>query len=281
MAELPERWILKDAFESVVLEPLHQDTETLKLLQDEFEFDKALREEKLDRGCAPCDTERMALWYCYTYMLMHLGAYRTVITQQAGFFDRLLLDSSDELLMIDFGCGPLTAPLAIAEHIKQIPCGVTLSYIGIDNMEAMLQKASEFASNVFSPDWTPIFVISWDQVNLANLVKPKKIVFNFSYFFGQVLMRTQIQECAKLVMDVLLEYKTDDAHLVYLNKDNCGYQYNYHYFKELMNLPIEFITPINYRYRRFRKLKFSDIAVSGHTLHHEILKLDWREYQNS
>jgi hypothetical protein len=278
MAELPESWVLNDAFESVVLEPLRQDQETSKLLQNEVDFDTVLR-QKLDRGRAPCNTERMALWYCYTYMLMHLDAYQTVITQQVNFFDELLLDSNNELLMIDFGCGPLTAPLAMADHMKQIPCGVILSYIGIDHMETMLQKSSEFASHVFKPYWTPILVTSWNAVNLANLVKPKKIIFNFSYFFGQVLTQTQIQECAKLVIAVLLEYKIDDVHLIYLNKDDCGYQPNYHYFKGLMDLPIETINPISYRYRRFRNLKFSGYGTSGLTLHYEILKLDWRSYQ--
>lgn len=275
---LPSSWPLAGALETLVLNFLRQDAETVGLLsQPGIDFDTTLR-QRLERGRAACNTTTMALWYCYTYMLMHLDAYTAMMRHQYPVFEELLIDSGPELLMIDFGCGPLTSPLAMAEYILQCPCGVILSYIGIDHMIPMLQKAAEFASHVFRPFWKPTLQPSWDCVELPGTPKPKKLLFNFSYFFGQRLTKDQIRSCASFVKNVLLSCKVDTAYLIYLNKDGRGYQDNYVYFKQILELTVQTIAPIEYQYRRFRRLRFAGYSRPEPSLHQEIIKLDWRRY---
>ena len=275
---LPTGWPLAGALEAFVLSPLRQDLETTRLLsQPGIDFDATLR-DRLERGRAACNTTTMALWYSYTYLLMHLDAYSAMMRHQSLLFDELLVDSGPKLLMIDFGCGPLTSPLAMAEFNLQCPCGVILSYIGIDHMEPMLAKAAEFASHVFKPYWNPVLKPSCDSVKLPETPEPKKLLFNFSYFFGQTLTQDQARRCAVFVRDALLKYKVDTAYLVYLNKDGRGYQDSYVYFKRTLGLPVEQITPILYQYRRFRRLKFAGYSRPEPSLHQEIIKLDWRRY---
>src|SRR5262245_3407992 len=274
----PTGWSLDGALENLVLKPLRQDSATRRLLtQFPFSFDAEVR-KRLERGLAACSTTTKCLWYCYTYLLMHLDAYSAMIRHHHRLFDELLVDSGPEVLMIDFGCGPLTSPLAMAECNLQCPCGVILSCLGIDHMEPMLRKAAEFASHVFSPYWNPTLVRSWERVKLPGTPEPKKLLFNFSYFFGQALTREQTRSCAAFVRTVLLRYKVDAAYLVYLNKDGRGYQDSYVAFKRFLGLPGGVISPISYRYRRFRHLKDAGYSRPEPSLYQEVIKLDWRRY---
>lgn len=284
---LPTNWPIAGALESLVLKPMREDRETLELLKRD-DFDAAIR-ERLARGRAACDTRTKALWYCYSYLLMHLDAYHALIRHHWQFFDELLLDSGPERLVFDFGCGPMTSCLAMAEANIQCPCGVVLTYVGIDHMEPMVQMARGFAQHAFSPYWEPILYQTWegielpatpwrDHPDLAHGPWPQYLVFSFSYFFGQHLTREQISSLAAFVRCALTDYRVDNAYLIYLNKDATGYHDNYSAFKRALGLPVEPIAPIHYHYRRFRRLAFAGFSRPEASLYQEIIKLDWRRH---
>src|SRR5947209_13328040 len=81
--------------------------------------------------------DEKVLLYCFVNMKLHffetISTFRFYKTSLKSLFDSKL-----PTRMVDLGCGPGTAGLALAECLKQ----PTLRYIGLDIAKAMLRKAT-------------------------------------------------------------------------------------------------------------------------------------------
>ncbi len=93
------------------------------------------------RGQGPFRTEESVLCYCMTYMHAHFEAAQKVLVPFSDIISR-----NSVVAMLDFGCGPMTAALALAElHIKRFRQALSLKYIGVDISAPMLEMAKAFS----------------------------------------------------------------------------------------------------------------------------------------
>ena len=84
--------------------------------------------EQCGRGQGPFLTEESVLCYCMTYMHSHYEAASKVLVPFADSLDR-----NSVVAMLDIGCGPMTAALALAElNIEKRRLPLKLKYIGVD-----------------------------------------------------------------------------------------------------------------------------------------------------
>lgn len=141
------------------------------------------------------------LLYCYYYMQMHYESNLLVYKENVEFILGNLA-SRQKLIFLDFGCGPLTSGLAMAEFFRQTNASCELYYIGIDLSEGMLAFAEHLHSkfglgpNCSSPAQF-VLVKDFQEIPalLQELVRGDKADFsvfiNFSYFLSAYSLRVE------------------------------------------------------------------------------------------
>jgi SAM-dependent methyltransferase len=145
--------------------------------------------EQCGRGQGPFLTEESVLCYCMTYMHYHFEAAVRVLDP----FVRIL-DRNSVVAMLDIGCGPMTAALALAEsNIAHRRQPLTLKYIGVDISTPMLNIAEAFSEQEHcfaQPDdgyWR--FLSSIDDITERRLEKLTRgathVVVVLSYLLAQ------------------------------------------------------------------------------------------------
>lgn len=185
-----------------------------------------IRENILDQGKTPCDTEGLVDIYTYMYMLMHIDAFRVAKRKTDNYtFNDIYNDDHEEVLLVDFGCGPGTIPLALAERYK-LENGLNINYLGIDIQPQMLKLAKQFFdTNLFSTSLN--ISIFNDFIRVDNRVKPKKIIFVFSYLFSQSGVSAHLESFIERIREIMADHPTaEDFYLMYINKDFTGELYN-------------------------------------------------------
>lgn len=198
----------------------------------------------LNRGLARCDTENKVLWYCYDYMYAHFDAYLYVLKAEAPVVHDEILKVNKAPVFVDFGCGPMTSGLALADFYGDTAFGkkLNLSYIGIDYCEPMLKKAKEFSEyeGLFGSDSSFLFVNSWRDLDFellrSYLSGDGHMVLNFSYFFGQALKDDLLADISDFVKRIKAEFKRNKVWIVYLNASYPGANQRYRLFKKSLGL---------------------------------------------
>ena len=156
------------------------------------------------------------LIYCFYYMPMHLFSSYHIFT--GPFFPSL----GDKVVFIDFGCGPLTSGVAFWAFARQSD----IIYLGIDNSQAMLDKAKEV--NEYGPDrWKPFFdkgkfELICDYDHLAGLLDKyiekddkTQIIFNFCYFLASETL--VIRNLFDVLIRIVEKYNQRKMFVVYQN----------------------------------------------------------------
>ena len=160
--------------------------------------------------------EDKVLIYCVYYMPMHLFSSYHIFT--GPFFPSL----DDKVVFIDFGCGPLTSGIAFWAFARQSD----IIYLGIDNSQAMLDKAREV--NEYGPDrWKPFFdrdkfELIRDYDHLSGLLDryiekddEAQIIFNFCYFLASETL--VIRSLSDVLVRIVEKYNQHKIFVVYQN----------------------------------------------------------------
>lgn len=233
------------------------------------EVDAYIRNNILDNGKTRCNTAELANLYTYAYGLMHVDAFQVAALETS--FTQIYFDDYEQTLLVDFGCGPGTVALALAEIYEAKegePEGLPINYLGIDIENEMLLLAKDFFK-------TPIFdkdlkITLWDDfIRVDNGVKPRKIIFIFNYIFGQSGISKYIENFItriKGIIRCLSLSQVDELYLMYSNIDFHGENNAFQIFlKRLIEEDFltkdanTFIPKYAYKFRKFNNLDGEDI----------------------
>jgi len=158
--------------------------------------------------------------YCYWNMRKHYTSSYYVFKTHQDYFSTVISSMKNNVVFIDFGCGPLTAALAFSGIFKnEIREGI--HYIGVDISTAMLEKAMTFSrSACFKLNDTFDFVKNLRQINKIRLSErfsvPSTVVFNFSYVLAELTIE-QISSLAEEMKEFMKEYPSNTYIMVFQN----------------------------------------------------------------
>lgn len=264
-----------EAFTDLVLKQMPIDPETNNIINKDDKYWETIR-KGLQQGQKSCDTPSLALQYCYTYLLTHFDAYQSMLVQEQPIIQQLrhaIFNARRKILMVDFGCGPMTSGLALADYgLRRYGIPPNLVYIGIDNQEYMLQKAHEFSSrqDVFGEEFFSIFMHKgcgdqWEPAEIRTISQyadpGMMLILNFSYLFGQNSVNFQmVQELGQTVRNIIRECGVQNTYSIYLNVSHLPEKYN-HFLANLMHAEFRSnseLQKLGYRYRVMRGLQIQD-----------------------
>jgi hypothetical protein len=286
-----------EAFTDLVLEQMLIDPEINNIIKNDDNYWETIR-KGLRQGQISCNTPSLVLQYCYTYLHTHFDAYQSMLTLQQPRleeFCQAVFGPERRVLMVDFGCGPMTCGLALADYGRckygQPP---NLVYIGIDNQPCMLQKASEFASrsNLFGNSFVADFKhmecgAEWSLAEIQSISQHAEpgitLVFNFSYLFGQESVNYRMaQMLGRTVRNIVRECGVQKIYSVYLNAPYLptrSVHANYHNFLDRLmrkqfrpDITREFPRTV-YRYRAMRGLNVQVYQRRQNEFTYEVLPI--------
>ena len=229
---------------------------------DPEELHNYIRIDLLNNGKTRCNTAELANLYTYAYGLVHVDAFQVAAVETS--FSEIYFEDYEQTLLVDFGCGPGTVALALAEMYEAEegePEGLPINYLGIDIENEMLLLAEDFFN-------TPIFdegleiTRSNDFLRVRNGVKPQKIIFVFNYLFSQKGISAYIEKFITR-MKVIIQHlsEVEDIYLMYSNIDYCGENNAFQLFLErlieegmLSKYENTYIARYEYNFRKFNHL---------------------------
>lgn len=199
-----------------------------------FRYDNEYhREVILEQGGTNFDVHFMGLTpedkvllYCVYYMPMHLFSSYHIFT------NHLTPIGEKRVVFIDFGCGPLTSGIADWATARQ--CDIT--YIGIDNSRAMLNKAREinqdsrihYAFIIPFYENENLYLIGDHQLRqqllqLLDNIKlgdngQTRLIFNFCYLLADETSKTlDIEYLSDVLIQIIKKYWNHKMDIVYQN----------------------------------------------------------------
>ena len=178
--------------------------------------------------------EDKVLFYCYHYMPMHLYSSYHI-------FRNASLPASNNVVFIDFGCGPLTSGIAFWAFAGQRD----ITYIGIDSSQTMLDKAQEINHNgpyIYShePFYENAHLICDynqlpDHLGSIEMGNPADtlIIFNFCYFLQSNIFNepSSMETLGNLLQSVTFDYGHNKICMVYQDPVGNGFQERWHDLK--------------------------------------------------
>ena len=304
----------QEAFRDVVLKPLREDEEvnqevTQYLLayqqsRTEFSsFDHYIRRKILGYARTPCETPALALLYSYTYMPMHLDGNKKVIEREyQTFFKPYIYQKPANVWMIDVGCGPMTACLALADFQQSFPAKkrLELDYLGCDLHSFMTDIALNFSKRKnqkdlfgahFRAGYPDIKNPRWMEQVACPVEDGGTLFFYFSYFWEQDGVTEDVGQWVDCVKRLSLYARAEDTFLVYLNRDLGESHSAYAEFKQRLRerpgaLEVISSAKCNHKYQSWSGLEAwltQGIEPKARPkkrtdLHYEILRVDWKRF---
>jgi len=193
--------------------------------------------------------EDRVLVYCYDgHLQQHLVSQLYIFENHTDIFQKYLFQSSQSVVFIDFGCGPLTSGLALARYFAESPKSngelLRFNYIGIDSANAMLEKAREFSRypNLVSQESTFDFIQKVDELSIqeelfsfidACISHSSSIFLNFSYFFASPSLK--VDGLTKMVTNLLSKYSQSDIAILFQNPQAVDPNRNWDRFAKEMS----------------------------------------------
>lgn len=175
------------------------------------------------------------LIYCAHYMPMHLVSSYHIFRVHTRFFRAHLRLPSNRVVLIDFGCGPLTSGIAFWAFARQ--CNII--YLGIDSSQAMLEKAKEI--NQYGPNKyrTPFFstfeaISNYSELTtiLARYISTDEktpIIFNFCYFLASRTL--DVRHLSDVINQIVEKYNKHKMCAVYQNPDLSSLHENWEFLR--------------------------------------------------
>ena len=231
------------------------------------ELHNYIRIDLLNNGKTRCNTAELANLYTYAYGLVHVDAFQVAAVETS--FSKIYFEDYKHTLLVDFGCGPGTVALALAEMWEAEegePEGLPINYLGIDIEDEMLLLAEDFFN-------TPIFdedldiTVSNNFIRVKNGVKPQKIIFVFNYIFSQLGISEYVENFITRIKRIIHSLpEVDDIYLMYSNIDYCGEKNAFQIFLErlkeesmLNEHQSSYIPSYEYNFRKFNHLDGENI----------------------
>ena len=215
---------LQHLFENRVVRPFKEHSLTQPWVDHVRSTDHMYhRKTILDQGRAnfnepfeDLSPEDKVLIYCIYYMPMHLFSSYHIFTNY-------LQPINNKVVLVDFGCGPLTSGIAFwAAFAGQRD----ITYLGIDSSEAMVYKAQEinrygpYGGEPFIPtekgrlifrysrllEYLDYYIATDDQT---------QIIFNFCYFLASHTL--DINDLFNILIPIIKKYSQHKMFVVYQN----------------------------------------------------------------
>jgi hypothetical protein len=130
--------------------------------------------------------------YSYSNMKGHFFTCSATFQEHQEVLEDLFKPRG-RVLMIDVGCGPATACLALADLLPSR----RIDYIGIDSAEAMraqaqkLFEAAKDGAKLLQTDSVPAFKPCWTAVPVEHIAHEDSVMLVFSYFFASKSLMAQ------------------------------------------------------------------------------------------
>jgi hypothetical protein len=307
----------QEAFRDIVLKPFREDEEinqevnqylvAYQQSRTEFSsFDHYIRMKILGYARTPCETHALALLYSYTYMPMHLDGNKKVIEREyQTFFKPYIYQKPSNVLMIDVGCGPMTACMALADFQQSLPAKkrLELDYLGCDIHSFMTDIALNFnrkknQNDLFGDHFRGCYPDIKNPHWIEQVDCPVKdggtLVFYFSYFWEQGGVTEEVGKWVDCVKRISLQARAEDTFLVYLNRDLGDSNSAYTEFKQRIRerpdtLEVISSEKCNHKYQSWSGLEewlTQGIVPKARPkkrtdLHYEILRVDWKHYEDA
>lgn len=217
-----------------------------KLCQEvsNYPYDKKVKYGILTKGSAnfdervlPNNQEEKALYrtayYCGNkgYMNMHLKQCRVAFKK---YLEKL--PKSSQILFVDYGCGPMTAGLALAEILS--PQLSHIHYHGIDASKNMVEMAQRI--NKEHKVFDNFKVIQENRLNPTDLPTEKFdiAILSFSYVLARDTCNLELKDMekmAKIWHEAVLGWQCEETRIIYQNpKEYGGTHGRWNAFKEAL-----------------------------------------------
>lgn len=187
------------------------------------------------RTLGSLSADDLVLLYCYFNMKGHFDAATAVFGK---FHREALFPPNKRTLIVDIGCGPGTACLALAD----IHRGQSFGYFGIDSAEPMQRKARAIWQGaqdrqLVSTDSKARFFGSWSEVNVGQLKSNVSAFLLFSYFFAShSLTGEAIDSLIRFVCTLRDCPKIAALTSIYINSNAPAATSKYTSFKRLLGI---------------------------------------------
>ena len=227
-------------------------------------------------------THRLAQYYAYTHMLQHYDAMWSVLQLHSGIVGTLIHNGDIRAGIVDLGCGPLTASLALAdEYAANIKTLLKADVVGVDHAPGALSLAARFFNcghlHLESRFLTLPEARAETTREACRFLRDKRtIVFLASYFFGQPSLGDPGQVAA-FCKTILATIEPVEAVLVYLNASTTQASSNCVAFAHELGVA-RAERRMDYEFRVYRQLRRtpepSRIATEGEPLTYSVYSLD-------
>jgi len=231
-----------------------------------YPFD-VIREQVLQKGLADFSQghddprygrltpDEKALLYCFVNFKKHFfAALATFQEHRAPVED--LFGSGEKPLLLDIGCGPATACLALADLLP----GRNFEYLGIDSAAPMRTKAKSLweaavAKGLIGRDPTETFRESWTDLAPEQIAPARSVLVVFSYCCASHTLTLKVlQSLAHTILKIVSTRTGKPLVLAYMNSTNPLANINYEVFKDALGLDVRASAPapvtIEYRKKR-------------------------------
>ncbi len=197
--------------------------------------------DESDQGYTP---KNKVLLYCVYYMPMHLYSSYHFYTQH------IPLTGINNVVFIDFGCGPLTSGIAFWAAAGER----NITYIGIDSAQSMLAKAQEINRYGYHPEFEVPFYpdvrfylirgYNYQLLQMLDSILMQNsgdtlIIFNFCYFLqSSSVDRSNLESLATVVKDVVDKAGSYKIFIAYQDPEGGRFQQKWYNFKnQLIRYP--------------------------------------------
>lgn len=224
-------------------------------------------------GLSPDDK---VLIYCNYYLPMHLISSYHIFRVHSTFFTNLFASVDNNVVFIDFGCGPLTSGIAFWAFAR----GSKIFYLGIDSaqpMREMAERVNQYGPFQYLDPFFRQFELIGSHTKLATFLDDKfarddkiLIIFNFCYFLASRTI--DVKNLSDVMVRIVGERSNQNMCMVYQNPDLPQLHENWDILKTNMPGFKSKITQSNVQ--QFRYTRLSDGLPHDVSVYYDILYKD-------
>lgn len=244
----------RQAFEQLVKQPIKCDQRTnwpTYILGNEWNTNRGLisygridfRSNILsvsdwDKGChintvTTYTPKDQVLIYAFMIMRMHYCSAKAIYDSKKTYLSQLCQNYQNRMTMIDFGCGPATCAIALADVLSE-----KVTYYGIDVSNAMKELGLSFLENMGTKNIDSHFINSFGELDDSyweyQSELPSLFVFNFSYFFSNV-NAAFVEAVVKRILNVLQKYPLNKYLFIVQQSEGDNKLLSYKTFNKLLS----------------------------------------------